>query len=636
MYFLVEQYRYEVSALNRIFGDVLKDESIPLKTFSGDSLTYSTYEKGTYVKFDYVGYCHYSYKDKEGTLKDDWILFLPKVVLDCEIEEDSTTDSEDTSSEREKEINAIRKSRVAKILKQYKPEDYIVAESIKKENLGDYMYLLQLSISVSRAIGIYYKRATEKDTKTVLKEQAISNIRAEKNGRPQSFLDILDSLDKFAKENQDYFMFLSQESHNPHKKINWAKTIQNTIPVFQRKRPLYMTPITTKKEVDFDEELLVLFNSILNFINKTFQYHCPINEGYELIQGARFIQYLNGLGHKRLQQIRYKYYTDKALTLWKLCDEFFIHSEASNDKIKEEYILAKGFHKVFEGIMDTLIGDLDYEKYKKLRDGKIIDHLYRDRSLIDPSHDLLYIADSKYYAINATIGMESRTKQFTYAAGIQNEWIDRPAFRFLDTATRGYDIIPNYLVSAKIPESRKKRMSTLLEPDETFNAEKVHMSHVDNTLFAGSTKYIFKFSVDFKYVVDLYSRNNESEIRTFKVKAHKIARDFSIKFYDGLFRFFWFTELPDTHKSEKDLLVLDYKAGDEEGSPAFLIMVGRVFSYSIEGGKQYVVAVSRDGREEFKEEYHNESKAIINALLTEGYIHSKNGVIEEERKLSEI
>lgn len=637
MYFLVEQYRYEVSALNCIFGDALIKESSSLKTVSGDGLTYSPFDNGKYVKFDYVGYCHYLYKEEGGTLKDDWIFYLPKVVLDCEIEEDSSNDGVDTLSDVGKEIKAIQRSKSAKILKRYSPTEHILADSIKRKSLDDFIYLLQLSVSVSRAIGVYYKRATLKDNKTVLNEQAISNIRAELNGRPQSFLDILDSLDKFAKENQDYFMFLSQESHNPNKKINWAKTIQNTSPVFQHKRPFYINPITTKREVDFDEELLVLFNSILDFINKAFQYNCPVNEGYELIQGAQFIHYLNGLGHRRLQQIRYKYYTDKALTLWKLCDEFFIHSEVSSERIKEEFILAKGFHKVFEGIMDRLIGDQKYAKYKKLQDGKVIDHLYCDKSLIDRSCDLLYIADSKYYAINATIGIESRTKQFTYAAGIQNEWIDKPSFRFMDVDTRGYDIIPNYLISAKIPETRKKRMSTLLEPDENFNSERVHMSHVDNTLFAGTTKYIFKFSVDFKYVVDLYGRNNEDEIAAFKDKAHKIARESAISFYDGLFRFFWFTELPDAHKSEKDLLVLDYKAGDGEGSPAFLIMVGRVYSFAIEGGKQYVVAVSRKGREVFKEEYHNESKAIVDALLTEGYIHgSSDGTILEERKLSEI
>ena len=636
MYFLVEQYRYEVSALNCIFGDALSNENVPLKTFSGDGLSYSTYDNGKYVKFDYVGYCHYFYKEEDGTLKDDWIFFLPKVVLDCEIEEDSSDDGEETLSDEGKEVKAIQRSKNAKILKRYNPTEHILADSIKQKSLDDFIYLLQLSVSVSRAIGVYNKRAAQKDKKTVLSEQAISNIRAELNGRPQSFLDILESLDKFAKENQDYFMFLSQESHNPNKRINWVKTIQNTSPVFQHRRPIYINPITTKKEVDFDEELLVLFNSILDYINKTFQYNCPVNEGYELIQGAQFIHYLNGLGHRRLQQIRYKYYTDKALTLWKLCDEFFIHSEVSTDKIKEEFILAKGFHKVFEGIMDRLIGDEKYAKYKKLRDGKVIDHLYSDKSLINQSCDLLYIADSKYYAINAKIGIESRTKQFTYAAEIQNEWIDKPSFRFMDVDTRGYDIIPNYLISAKIPESRKKRMSTLLEPDENFNSERVHLSHVDNTLFAGTTKYIFKFTVDFKYVVDLYARDNENEIVAFKDKAHKIARDSAIAFYDGLFRFFWFTKLPDTHPSEKDLLVLDYKARDTEGSPAFLIMVGRVYSFAIEGGKQYVVAVSREGREEFKEEYHNESKAIIDALLTQGYIHSSNGVILEERKLSEI
>ena len=635
MYFLVEQYRYEISTLYSLFGDVLAKEDIPLKTFSKDNLSYSTYSKDgkKYVKFDHVGFCHYSFQDSNNQQHDDWVFFLPKVVLDLEIENEIEGDASDS----EIEDDAIKQSKEAKILKRYSPVKYLNAESIKKENIEDYIYLLQLSVSVSRAIGVYRKRLTDKRNKTVLKEQAISNIKAELNGRAQSFLDILSSLEKFAKENQDYFMFLSQESHNSQKRINWARTIQNTVPVFQRRKPLYLDSISTKKAVDFDEELLVLFYSILNFVNKTFQYNCPINEGYELIQGAEFTRYLQGYGHRRLQQIRYKYFTDKTLTLWKLCDEFFVHLETSSDKIKEEYILAKGFHKVFEGMMDRLVGDEDLAKKKALKDGKVIDHLYRDKSLVNPEQDLLFIADSKYYAINATIGEESRFKQFTYASGIQNEWIDDSSIRIMDKDTRGYDIIPNYLISARISDSQKKRTSSLLEPDADFNNEHVHIPpHVDNTLFNNSTKYIFKFSVDFKYVIDLYSRDKDGEISAFKAKAHTHARDFAIKYYDDLFRFFWFDKLPASHPSEKDLLVLDYKAEDKEGSPAFLIMIGRVFSFPKDGEKQYVVAVAREGREEFSDEYHNESKAIIDALLTEGYIHDSGGMIEEEHKLKDI
>ncbi len=169
---------------------------------------------------------------------------------------------------------------------------------------------------------------------------------------------------------------------------------------------------------------------------------------FQLITGKRFETYLNGFGKTRLRQIKYKYFSDKALQLWDLCYAFFdearqvyinteqreyllvksfhIVFEAIIDELvgdnpllwdlcyaffdearqvyinteQREYLLVKSFHIVFEAIIDELVGDnpLPDGMEKKQEDGKIVDHLFTAQSLIDSeAKQTYYIGDSKYY-----------------------------------------------------------------------------------------------------------------------------------------------------------------------------------------------------------------------------------------------
>lgn len=76
-------------------------------------------------------------------------------------------------------------------------------------------------------------------------------------------------------------------------------------------------------------------------------------------------------GVVRLHQIKYKYFSDKALQLWELmlC---ILRAVASSRKVNSslnEYLLVKNFNIVFEAIIDELVGDkqLPDRLNKKLR-----------------------------------------------------------------------------------------------------------------------------------------------------------------------------------------------------------------------------------------------------------------------------
>ena len=234
--------------------------------------------------------------------------------------------------------------------------------------------------------------------------------------------------------------------------------------IVQQGRPIYLNPVNKKRQINFDEELLVIYFSILNYIADTYGFPKELCCQFQLITGNRFETYLNGFGKTRLRQIKYKYYSDKALQLWDLCYAFFdearivhIHTE------QREYLLVKSFYIVFEAIIDELVGDnpLPDGMEKKQEDGKIVDHLFTAQSLIDSeSKQTYYIGDSKYYKMGHELGSESIYKQYTYARNVI-QWnldifnsgqIPASGIQLRDEVTEGYNIIPNFFVSAKMDE----------------------------------------------------------------------------------------------------------------------------------------------------------------------------------------
>ena len=184
---------------------------------------------------------------------------------------------------------------------------------------------------------------------------------------------------------------------------------------------------------------------------------------------------MDGLGKARLLQIKYKYFSDKALYLWQLCYDFFDNAKRMNiQKERKEYLLVKSFNIVFEAIIDELLGEKNIPAgLKEQADGKRIDHLYTYQNLITSKEPepVYYIGDSKYYKLGHAIGKESVYKQFTYARNII-QWnlnlfmnndkddeelqYDKRNFgnipKLRDDLTEGYNIIPNFFISAKMSE----------------------------------------------------------------------------------------------------------------------------------------------------------------------------------------
>lgn len=493
------------------------------------------------VRAENVGYFH------NPTCRD-FVFFLPKVLLEPKTVNGETVD---------------RVFCTAKNPDGFAPEEIIDPE---RPTAGDgrqlderqKTFLYEFAVWVYRAIARFDE--THRGSDVINKRSETQAGAFRRRYVTSTLLDVILALRRFARDNRDYFLFKVKERHSGANKINWTRTIAKSAAVVDRGRPVYLDPRNKKRTIDFDEELLVVFYSILNYVNGKFGFRVRINVGYELIAGERFERYLAGYGCARLRQIKYKYFSDRDLALWELCYAFFDKAHRANVvSDREEYLLAKDFNVVFESIIDDLIGDGEVAAFKELRDGKEIDHLYLDESLTargGASGKTFYIADSKYYKLGNSIGGESVHKQFTYAKDMLQLDLDlflngdeasdevkrrrRPledVGLLRDAATEGYDVIPNFFISATLDESFDYDKPGLkLHPDAQKN--EYRNVHFENRLFDRDTLILSHYDVNFLYVLKLYAQNDSGVKKGWRQKVREEFRDHIRKILNGRFEFY--------------------------------------------------------------------------------------------------
>lgn len=477
MRILIEEYQYDVAKVKDLLYGIDALESIEGK-----------------VSIHYVGY-YYNVQLR------DCVFILPKVLL----------------KDKDGQELAFGK---------YKPEDIANLEVSNPLEKVEKDFIYKFAVWIYRAIAVY-KNSKGTDTSIIYHTQ-IAQIGRGRRRLSNTYLDILLQLLQFNRDNQDFFFFILKNLHSGLNKINWTRTISRETAIVQDNSPIYLNPINKKRQINFDEELLVIFFSILKHISQRYGFTTEINCNLELITGKRFDNYLKGYGLTRLRQIKYKYFSDKALELWRLCFAFFEESRQVFINIaKKEYLLVKNFYIVFEAIIDELIGDnpLPDGMDKKQEDGKIVDHLYTAKSLIEgDTGNTYYIGDSKYYKMGHELGNESIYKQYTYARNVIQWNLDlfndpnkpNPSVKLRDDVTEGYNIIPNFFVSAKMNEKFDYSTDDIEKTDRKHNRHS--QSQFSNRLFDRDTLLLFHYDVNFLFVLSLYARNNTNQKAAWKAK----------------------------------------------------------------------------------------------------------------------
>lgn len=503
----------------RIF---IEGESYPIsllkKTF-GEKFYIS---RGTYGVIDHVGYFH--------TKVNEVIYLLPKIFIDT---------------------NGL-------LFGKYDKEVFSLEDINKHVNsISELNWLRRFLIIFYRSL-IEYRRRVEYTS--ILVEEKIHFLNTSVGQSEFTFLDIVLSIINFYKKNSNTILYVHKEHiSQKHQKVNWEKTITKCKPIITDSGdPIYLEVKSKKKYVDNEEELLSIFYAVLFHLKTEYNFPIKIDSSFNIYKGKDF----DGLCKKApriLRRIRYKYFSDILVKMYKLMEIFFSKKNtASYSNTNEEFIMINNYHVVFEDMVDKLFSDelgevetnkgISLKGLKENKDGKILDHIFEYESLIDRDENIFFIGDSKYYKTNNVISKNSIYKQFTYAKNViqfnidlmnEHKEINRK-LRYRDDITEGYNITPNFFIQGKLPRDYNYENHELgIDIEKGANGVE-YSYHFKNRIFDRDTLFVHYYKINFLYVLSAYTKKNLSEINTFRAKMRKefrnniiiyLSRESNILFY---------------------------------------------------------------------------------------------------------
>lgn len=499
----------------RIF---IEGESYPIKTLE-DTFGEKFYSKNGLVGIiDNVGYFH--------SEKNEVIYLLPKVFIDTQ----------------------------GLILNKY-PKDLFAENSIDDviESQDELNWLKRFLI-------IFYKGLIEYRVRyknTIQSKGDVLQLSSSLGENEYSFLDIVLSFVNFHKKNKNTILFIhKKQTSAKHKKVNWGKTVRKSNPfVTNEGIPIYSELNVKKKYIDTEEELLCMFYSVLNHLKTEYNFSMQIDESYTITKGSAY-EKLAANAPKILKKIRYKYFSDTLVKMYKLLELYFSKSnKVSIHNKNEDFIMVKYYHLIFEDMIDKLITSkidtketskgVSLKKLKENKDGKIIDHLFEYDSLIDRDESIFYIGDSKYYKTNNEVQENSIYKQFTYAKNVIQFNIDllnegkkiNNNIRYRDKVTEGYNITPNFFIQGVVTDIFNFDDDKLAID---FDKGIKHSYHFKERIFDRDSLFVNHYSINFLFVLKSYTNKSSFELEKYRVEIHKKFRTNFVSYLkkQNLFKFY--------------------------------------------------------------------------------------------------
>lgn len=452
---------------------------------------YVMYLKDGKVSIPYVGY-YYSKK------AEDSVFILPKVFININ---------------EEKEEKAFGEFNPTEIIDTKKKDNPLLKSQYFNE-------VFNLSTWIYRAIARYQERHSPE---SITESVEVQNVESIKGDNSETWINIILELIRFNNEHRNLFTYIARINSQGHNKINWQKTISKVQPIVQDDIPLYMQFRNKSKTINYDEELIVLFFSVLDYLHDKYHFRILRNVNYQTYPKEVEKLITSGKGTRLLRNIRRKYFKDELVKLWHLLNVFFEKAQDMQSKsFHEESLMVRNFNMVFEDMIDSLISDDTKEKHEQLKDqpdGKIVDHIYHYGSLVRED-DIYYIGDSKYYKEGNDPGVNSIYKQFTYAKNViqMNMDVTSPGSgigrtNYYDEVTEGYNITPNFFIRGMVNPNHLNYTETELEQvlDKDNKPDVERRRHHQNRLFDRDTLFVMKYSINFLFVLSAYASGRTDE-----------------------------------------------------------------------------------------------------------------------------
>lgn len=163
---------------------------------------------------------------------------------------------------------------------KYRPEDIINPEGkdnpLMKDGFDNVVF--NLSVWLYQAISRYQRRHPYSG---IISDAKIQNVISRRGEAAETYLDIVLSLLRFGKKHSGLFTYITILNSSGNDRIHWGKTVSRVTPTLQGRTPLYMEFINRNRSVNYDEQLVVLFYSVLNYLH-SLRYRDELTEGYNI------------------------------------------------------------------------------------------------------------------------------------------------------------------------------------------------------------------------------------------------------------------------------------------------------------------------------------------------------------------
>ena len=560
--------------------------------------------KNNKVSIPYVGY-YYSSEI------DDSVFILPKVFI-------KILDKK----------SCHKNDKIEKAFGKYDPKSIIDTDKEDNPIVGTVFFdhIFNLSTWIYRAIERYRER---KEKEHITERVNVLSVDSANGEKSQTLINVVLDLVKFNKEHQGLFTFIAKRSNQGYHKINWQKTISKCQPFVQDDVPIYLKAISKSKTINSDEELIVLFFSVMDYLHGVYHFHIIRNLNYKTYPREVERMIASGKGTRYLRKIRHKYFKDELVKLWNLLYVFFRREEdMKSKKITEDYLLVSDFDRVFEDMIDSLISDdtkLVDKKMADQRDRKIVDHIYKYESLVRKD-DIYYIGDSKYYKEGSDPGDESIYKQFTYARNVIQRNMDllqpneSKIYRdsYFDSMTEGYNVTPNYFIRGTVEENDYDFSFRLDQTIKNGKADVERMAHHEDRLFDRDTLLVLKYNISFLFVLSSYASNHTDE--NLRRKIRNEFREQVKKQLDEDYKFYKLNVRPGRTKQQ---------AVDNH----FRLLIGKVFSaFGVNEDAPLLMALDKGQYEERIKDIFRKIRDDFE-IVEYDLIHDKDGIVYADPKL---
>lgn len=423
------------------------------------------------------------------------------------------------------------------------PEGIIDTED--EENIltaqGQETFLPELSLWLFRAMSRYVEDCKKENDLDSLND--LDYRTPDHGARDRDFLSTAVHLIDFLSDHRNLFTQINKINNSGRAAVDWRKTIQQD-PYIKEGKPYYLDLRIKDKAVNIDEELIILYYSVLKYLRDKF--HFPIALGdipYDLKSPSEIQRYLDtGVGKRKMRDMKGKYFRDDLKSLWTLLDAFFTFNTSRDDKDPlKESLVVKDFEKVFEKMVDHLIGDAGkLADLKNQKDGKLVDHIYLDKSLIGKNYNIYYIGDSKYYQDGSHPEGVALYKQFTYARNAIQYNIEQynlkhrknpNAIRYRDDETDGYNITPNFFISPKIELGNLDFNTPSFAPTSWIPKPN---KHFEDRLFDRDTLLLREYNINLIFLIAAYGAYEDCWTNTLRTTI----REDMIQLLNKLYVFF--------------------------------------------------------------------------------------------------